>query len=205
MSKRNGSSNTASSRLAEMYHITTLSPSAICGRGARSLRGGATEVIHGRRPAQDLLDRAGRARCRGRRAASRTASGCSISARMPCDGGVARGLVARHREQQHEHVELELGQLLAVDLGVDELGDDVVAGVARVVARSLAYAYSAADASCAPSAAPSNSGSSAPIMRVRPLEDQAAVLLRHAHDLGDRLQRQLRREVDDEVALAAAR
>ena len=44
-------------------------------------------------------------------------------------GGVARGLVAGDREQQHEHVELELAELLAVDLGVQQLGDDVVARV----------------------------------------------------------------------------
>ena len=38
--------------------------------------------------------------------------------------------------------------------------------------------------------------------RVRPLEEEVAVLLGHAHDLGDRLQRELGREVDDEVARA---
>ena len=40
---------------------------------------------------------------------------------------------------------------------------------------------------------------------VRPVEQLAAVLLRHAHDLGDRLQRQLGGDVVDEVALAASR
>ena len=54
-------------------------------------------------------------------------SGLSISARMPCDGGVAGGLVAGHREQHEEHVELGLAQRVAVDLGAEQLGDDVVA------------------------------------------------------------------------------
>ena len=46
------------------------------------------------------------------------------------------------------------------------------------------------------------SGSPAPIMRFDHSNSLHAVLLRHAHDLGDRLQRQLRRDVDDEVGLA---
>ena len=37
---------------------------------------------------------------------------------------------------------------------------------------------------------------------VRPVEDELAVGLRHAHHLGDHLQRELGREVGDEVALA---
>ena len=55
-------------------------------------------------------------------------------------GRVAGGLVAGHREQQDEHVELELAQLLAVDLGVEQLGDDVVARIAlaQLAASSLA-------------------------------------------------------------------
>ena len=40
---------------------------------------------------------------------------------------------------------------------------------------------------------------------VRPVEEQLAVFLRHAHDLGDRLQRQLGGEVLDEVAAAPSR
>ena len=35
----------------------------------------------------------------------------------PARDQVARRLVARHREQQEEDVELEVGELLAVDLG----------------------------------------------------------------------------------------
>ena len=38
---------------------------------------------------------------------------------------------------------------------------------------------------------------------VRPVEDLVAIFLRHAHQLGDGLQRQLGRDVDDEVAFAA--
>ena len=121
-------------------------------------------------------------------------------------GGVAGGLVARDRQQQHEHVELELGELLAVDLGVDELGDDVVARIAAALlgevvgvrvqrGRRLVRAFGAT----------LELGVVGADHRVRPLEDEVPVLLRHAHDLGDRLQRQLRREVDDEVARRRAR
>ena len=42
----------------------------------------------------------------------------------PVRDGVAGGLVARHRQHQHEEAELVVGQMAAVDLGADQLGDD---------------------------------------------------------------------------------
>jgi len=52
--------------------------------------------------------------------------------------GVAGGLVAGDREQQEEEVELELGEALAVDLGVEQGGDEVFLGsILRWEARLL--------------------------------------------------------------------
>ena len=45
---------------------------------------------------------------------------------------VARRLVARDRDQQEEEVEVHLRERVAVDLGVEQRGDDVVA---RLLAR----------------------------------------------------------------------
>ena len=44
---------------------------------------------------------------------------------------VARRLVAGDREQQEEEVEVHLGERVAVDLGLEQRGDDVVARVRR--------------------------------------------------------------------------
>ncbi|HZB72063.1 MAG TPA: hypothetical protein VE395_08000, partial [Acidimicrobiales bacterium] len=46
-------------------------------------------------------------------------------------------LVAGHGEQQEEHVELELAQLLAFDLGIDEDADEVVRGRGAALRREL--------------------------------------------------------------------
>ena len=121
-------------------------------------------------------------------------------------GRVARGLVAGDREQQHEHVELELAELLAVDLGVDELGDDVVTRIgAPLLGQVVGVRVERGRRRVRAFGTALELGVVGADHRVRPLEDEVAVLLRDAHDLGDRLQRQLRREVDDEVALTRAR
>src|SRR3712207_8012501 len=44
---------------------------------------------------------------------------------------VPRGLVAGDREQDHEEAELVVGQPATLDVGRDELGDDVVLRVLR--------------------------------------------------------------------------
>ena len=41
---------------------------------------------------------------------------------------VAGGLVARHRQQDHEEAELVVGELVALDVGLHQLGDEVLAG-----------------------------------------------------------------------------
>ena len=123
--------------------------------------------------------------------------------RHPVGDQVSRGLVAGHGQQQDEQVELGLGEPLAVDLGFEEPRDDVVArllatlagqvvgghvelhGRGRgLVARRVVLRVLAADEP------------------VAPVEQAVAVLDRPAQQLGDDLQRQLGRDVGDEVALA---
>ena len=184
--------------------MTTLSPCLISWpRISVSAVRGAAEVVHRRGPAQDLLDRPVEL-------ASRSLTqhlvllGVLHQRPHAPRGGVAGGLVAGDREQQHEHVELDLGEPVAVDLGVDELGHDVVARIGLALLGELVDVHvELGRRGRAVVASPAYSGSSSADHAVRPVEQQLAVVLRHAHDLGDRLQRQLGGEVVDEVARAA--
>ena len=189
-----------------MYHITTLSPfgdllAVDLGVGRWRCAGSGTPATPSagspRPPASSCVSGSSRSGAYW--------SGFCISAHMPHAGRVAGRLVAGDRQQQHEHVELELGQLVAVDLGVDQLGDDVVARVGLALLGQLVdvHVELGRRPSCAPSVPPSYSGSSAPIIAFDHSKSSVPVLLGHAHDLGDRLQRQLGGEVDDEVARAA--
>ena len=130
-------------------------------------RGGAAEVEHRRRPAQDLLDRAVERAVGVVAQQPRTARGSCMQRPHAARGGVAGGLVAGDREQQHEHVELELGELVAVDLGVDQLGDDVVARVGLALLGELVDVHvELGRRVCAPSSCrPRTRGRRAPIMR----------------------------------------
>ena len=111
---------------------------------------------------------------------------------------VAGGLVARHREHEHEVAELVRRQLLAVDLRVDQLGDDVVARVHRPVLGHLHGVGEQLHRRLDPRR--SNSGSSPPTIWL----DHWKIFFRsscgNADQLGDRLQRQLAGHVRDEVA-----
>ena len=89
--------------------------------------GGAAEVQHRRRPAQDLLDRGRHERRVG--AQPRHLVGVVHERLHAVRDRLAGGLVAGDDEQQEHRVELLLGQALPVDLGLDELRHDVVAGV----------------------------------------------------------------------------
>jgi acetyl-CoA C-acetyltransferase len=118
----------------------------------------------------------------------------------PVRDGVARGLIARHRQHQHEEAELIVGQTVPVDLGVDQLGDDVVFGAAapflghgHAVAEDLGGGY------LADALLPRRAVVIADHL-VGPGEDLAPVLLRHADQLADRLQRQFAGDVRDELA-----
>ncbi len=121
MSKVNGSSNTSSSRLAEMYQRVTLSPSSICWPSQLEVaRGVAPEEHDRRRPAQDLLHR-GADQSPGSSTSASYWSGFSRKALSAVADGVAGRLVASHREQQEEHVEVHVRQRVAVDLGLEQV------------------------------------------------------------------------------------
>jgi hypothetical protein len=51
--------------------------------------------------------------------------------------GVAGGLVAGNRQQHHEETELVIGELVPVDVGFDQLGHDVLAGLFGADRREL--------------------------------------------------------------------
>ena len=135
MSKRCGSSKTSSSRLAEMYQSTTLSPSWIClppsSMSAVAVRrkyitGDAQRSISSTAPVEQR---------QGRPSSVGALVGVLDERQHPVRDQVARRLVAGDGEQQEEQVELELGEPLAVDLGLEQHADDVVAGVARASRR----------------------------------------------------------------------
>ena len=107
------------------------------GRGSRCRAVAVRrKCMHRRRPAEHLLDGDGHERRVGA-AAGPAGRGGPCSASMPWAMRLRVGLVAGHREQQEEEVELELAEPLAVDLGLEERGDDVVvAGWPRFSAAS---------------------------------------------------------------------
>ena len=99
--------------------------------------GGAAKMVHRGRPAEDL---AGGERIQvWVRAQPFQLFGVVDQRQQPLGDRVAGGLVAGDREQQEVDVELVLGQRAAVDLGLDQLADDVVAGaLAALVGELLA-------------------------------------------------------------------
>ena len=94
--------------------------------GDRAVRlGHAGHVRHRRLPAQQLLDRA-RDERRGRSTSWRRCSGCSREEREEARERVGDGVEAGDEEQEADVEDLLAGEALAVDLGVEELGEDVV-------------------------------------------------------------------------------
>src|SRR6185312_3730502 len=89
--------------------------------------GGAAERQHGRVQAQHLLDRRGQQR--------RVGPEPRVLVRVPqqqehaAGQRAADGVVARDHEQEEEHLQLGVGQLLAVHLGLDQRRHDVVGGL----------------------------------------------------------------------------
>ena len=116
---------------------------------------------------------------------------------------VARRLVAGDGDQQEEEVEVHLRQAVAVDLGVEQGRDDVVArhlaalgrervGVHEHLDLRVLYFFVGHDVL----------GVLAPDHPVAPLEELVPVGLRDAEHLGDHLERELGGDVDHEVGLA---
>ena len=116
---------------------------------------------------------------------------------------VARRLVAGDREQQEEEVEVHLRQAVAVDLGVEQRRDDVVARHLAAFGRERVGVHEHLDLRVLHLFVGDDVlGVLAADHPVAPLEELVAVLLRHAEHLGDHLERELGRDVDDEVGLA---
>ena len=106
-SNRNGSSNTAASRLAEQYQSTTLSPSLNVWSPMRapSCGDGAAEVDHRGGPAHDLLDRGRRQRVEVGHPAV-PLLGVLGEGEEAVGDGVAGGLVAGDHEEDEERRQL---------------------------------------------------------------------------------------------------
>ena len=148
-----------------------------------------------------------RRRCglRGRCLSSSNCSGLVRNAYMPC--AVALRVVsfpatASSSMNMSNSSSLEL---LALDLGVEELGDDVVARVARGAARRARWRRRTARRTRACWSLSMYSGSPAPTMRLVQSNSLRRSSCGHAHDLGDGLQRQLGGDVLDEVGRARSR
>ena len=132
MSKVNGSSNTSSSRLAEMYHITTLSSLAMAWPPI-SVSSVAVRRKCSTGVAQRRISSAATSSLDGSSTRAAYASGFCMSANIPYAVALRVVSLPATDKQQHEHVELEFAQPVAVDLGVDQFGDDVVARVAAAL------------------------------------------------------------------------
>ena len=116
---------------------------------------------------------------------------------------VARRLVASHRQQEEEQVEVHVGQVIAVDLGLEQLGDDVVLRRGPVLVGELLGVHEHLDLRGLHLLFADD------VLRVfgahhpvRPLEDLVAVLAGHADQFGDDLEGQLGCDVDHEVDVA---
>src|SRR5436305_652117 len=115
---------------------------------------------------------------------------------------VARRLVAGHREQHEERVELELGEDIAFLVGLEQPRDDVVLRFLTLLLRELVrvHEHLHGRAVCL-----FRSHAVLRVIRadhaVGPVEDLVPVLERHAHEVSNQDQRQLGRAQRDEVAL----
>ena len=132
-----------------------------------------------------------------------------------------RRLVAGGREQDEERLELARRQPLAVDLGLDEPGRDVVARLAparlaelaavghqlgRIRARERQLAQlGVAQRDLGDRALAHHLRVGVPEQLVAEVDQQAAILDRQAHDLGEDPHRDLRGDRLDPVELVAAR
>ena len=200
MSKTNGSSHTSSSRLAEMCQMTTRSPALICLAAGSRCRPVAVrrKCSTGERPAQHLLDRVVDAALGVAASAARTAPGWSSSAYMPC--AVALRVVSLPATASSS-MNMSNSSSLSCSPSIsafEQLGDDVVARVVAAQPGELVGVGEQLDERglLVVVHVLGVAGADHP---VGPVEQLAPVLLGHTHDLGDGLERQLGRDVLDEV------
>src|SRR5262245_63241426 len=169
------------------------------------LGGGAREVDDRGHPANDLLD--------GRGEEVRAALQAAQLARVldegehPAGGGVARGLVAGDHDDEAPGQHVHLRQGLAVDAGLYDERDEVVAGVApllldelREVEEELGHRLARRVLARLPLALVLGIGG--PDRAVGPVEEQVPVRLRQAEEPGDHGDRERRSHLLHEIALA---
>ena len=117
---------------------------------------------------------------------------------------VAGRLVAGHRQQDDEESEFVVGEFVALDVGLHQLGDQVVAGVGASVGGHLHGVHDQLDG-----------GTDRVVGRefridvadhlVGPVEEFLALFLRHPHQSGNGLEREFAGDLFDEVAGALLR
>ena len=112
---------------------------------------------------------------------------------------VSGGLVSRHRQQDDEEAELVVGELVPLDICLDQLGDEVVAGVLAALGGHLHPVHDQFDR-CGRRVVPGELRVLVADHLVRPVEQLLAVFLRHPHQAGDRLQRKFAGHLFDEIA-----
>ena len=117
---------------------------------------------------------------------------------------VPRRLVARHRQNDDEEAELVVGELVTLDIGLNQLGDEVVAGIVGPLGRHLHAVHHQFGRGGEPVV-----GGELRILvadqLIGPVEELLALFLRHAHQAGDGLQREFAGHLFDEVAGALGR
>ncbi len=125
----------------------------------------------------------------------------------PADG-VAGGLVAGHDEENEEARDLVVGELLAVELGVDEDGREVVGRRADLRRRQVLHQVG--QALSRGQRRREDVGALRSVLRIGDTEDRVRVVehevvLRfgYTHEIAHDPQGKSRGDVDDEVALAA--
>ena len=116
----------------------------------------------------------------------------------PVGDRITRGLVSGHREQDDEEPELVVGKLVPFDVGLDQLGDQVVPGVRRAVGGHLHAVHDQLDRGADRVVAGEFRIEIAHHL-VGPVEDFLALILGHTHQAGDGLQGKLARHLLDEV------
>ena len=172
--------------------------------------GGAAEVVDRGRPAEDLVGRrSGQARVV---AEPLELVGVLEQGEQTVGDGVAGRLVAGDRQQQEVDVEVALVQRTAVDLGLDELGDDVLArALAPLVGELAAVVEHVLGRRVGEGQVPvglrdlrvdRELGVVLAEQRVAELDQVAVIGLRRAEHLGEDPHRQLRRDLGDEVELS---
>ena len=131
MSKRNGSSNTSSSRLAETYQRLTLSPAFSAWPRSSVSRGDVAPQVHDRRgPAQDLFGRARGPGPRGPARACRTPAGCPGRRWRPWAAALRVVSLPAEERNRKNALSSRSVSLSPVELGLKQLAHDVVAGLA---------------------------------------------------------------------------